>query len=224
MTVFRTVSLEEVRRNPLVLEFIEAANNYLGVIGYTEHGTRHVSLVSSIARNVLSHLGYDARTCELAAIAGFLHDIGNVINRTDHGQSSGVLAAGLLREMGMPPEEIAVVIGAIGNHEEEIGDPVSPVCAALILGDKSDVHRSRVRNPRMIAFDIHDRVNYAVQKSFLEVNRNQRLISLKLEVDTAVSRIIEYFEIFMPRLVICRRSAAHLACAFELVVNGQKLV
>ena len=131
---------------------------------------------------------------------------------------------GILRELGMPPGEIAVVIGAIGNHEEEIGEPVSPVCAALILGDKSDVHRSRVRNPRMVAFDIHDRVNYAVEKSFLEVDRDRRSVALKLDVDTGVSRIFEYFEIFMPRLVICRRSAAHLNCTFELIVNGQKLV
>ncbi|MHB9155165.1 MAG: HD domain-containing protein, partial [Endomicrobiales bacterium] len=155
------ISLESVKKDSLVNNFIEAANEYLGAIGYTEHGFRHVSLVASVAHNTLTHLGYPEPLPELAGIAGYLHDIGNVVNRQDHGQSAALIAMRILNQIGATPEETAIIISAIGNHEEEIGEPVNPVAAALILADKSDVHKTRVRNPGMIAVDIHDRVNYA---------------------------------------------------------------
>jgi len=220
----KKITVEDIKNNPIVKDFIEAANEYLGVIGYTEHGFRHVSYVSEVAGNILRYLSYENRLCELAEIAGYLHDIGNVINRKDHGQSSAVLAMEILDNMGMPAEEIAVIISAIGNHEEEIGEPINPVCAALILADKSDVNKNRVRNPKMISLDIHDRVNYAVERNFLEISYEKKIISLNLDIDTKLSSIIEYFEIFMPRLIICRRAANYLGCKFEMVINGQKVI
>ncbi len=220
----KIITLEDLKNNPVVNGLIEAANNYLGILGYTEHGFRHVCLVSEVAKKILQYLNYDRRTCELAAIAGYLHDIGNVINRKDHGQSSAMLAMQILDEMGMSSEEIAIIISAIGNHEEETGELVNPVCASLILADKSDVNKNRVRNPKMISFDIHDRVNYAVERSFLEVLPEKKVISVNLDIDTKISQILEYFEIFMPRLIICRRAANYLGCKFELVINNQKVV
>lgn len=220
----KVITIEDVKNNPIVINFITASNEYLAAIGYTEHGFRHASIVSSTAENILRLLNYPERLCELAAIAGYLHDIGNVVNRKDHGQSSAILAMEILDSMGMPAEEIAVIISAIGNHEEEIGDPVNPVSAALILADKSDVNQNRVRNPRMISLDIHDRVNYAVKRNFLEVMPDKKIIVLNLEVDTQISSIIEYFEIFTPRLVICRRAANYLSCKFELIINSQKVI
>ena len=165
------VMLEDVKKNEAVDSFIQAANDYLGAIGYTEHGYRHVSLVSSVAQNILVSLEYPKRLQELSAIAGYLHDIGNVVNRQDHGQSAALIAMDILRKMGLTPDEIAIIVSAVGNHEEEIGDPVNPVAAALIIADKADVHKTRVRNPNMIALDIHDRVNYAVDRSFLNVDK-----------------------------------------------------
>lgn len=218
------VMLEDVKSNELVDSFIQAANDYLGAIGYTEHGYRHVSLVGSIARNILIQLKYPKRFQELAAIAGYLHDIGNVVNRQDHGQSASLIALDLLRFLGLTPDEIALIVSAIGNHEEEVGDPVNPVAAALILADKSDVHKTRVRNPSMISVDIHDRVNYAVNRSFLKVDRGKKLISLSLDIDTKISQVIEYFEIFMSRMTMCRRAAKFLDCKFELIINERKLL
>lgn len=218
------ITLEDVKKNPTVNSFIEAANNYLGAIGYTEHGFRHVSLVAMIARNILEYLEFPDPLPELAAIAGYLHDIGNVVNRQDHGQSAALLSLRLLTEMKANPEEIALIISAIGNHEEEIGEPLNPVAAALTLADKSDVHKTRVRNPSMIAADIHDRVNYAVERSFLRVDNLRKLISLELTIDTKISQVMEYFEIFMSRMIICRRSAQFLGCQFELVINEKKLL
>lgn len=219
----RQITLKEIKENPIVAGLIYAANEYLGVIGYTEHGFRHTSVVSELAGNILRYLGYPPRTCELASIAGYLHDIGNVINRKDHGQSSALLAMEILDNMNMPAEEIAIVISAIGNHEEEKGEPVNPVAAALILADKSDVNKNRVRNPKMISLDIHDRVNYAVERNFLEVLPDKKVISLNLDIDTKLSSIIEYFEIFLSRLIICRRAANYLGCRFEMIINGQKV-
>ncbi len=220
----KIVTLEEVKNNPVVKNFIEAANEYLGLIGYTEHGFRHVSYVSNLAGNILRYLNYPERLCELASIAGYLHDIGNIINRNDHGQSSAILAMTILDNMGMHAEEIALIISAIGNHEEEIGEPISPVSAALILADKSDVNKARVRNPKMISLDIHDRVNYAVERNFVEVLPDKKIIKLNLDINTNVSTIIEYFEIFLPRMVMCRRAANYLSCKFELVINNQKVI
>jgi metal-dependent HD superfamily phosphatase/phosphodiesterase len=221
---FSRVSFDDIKSNQTIDSFIRASNDYLGAIGYTEHGFRHVSLVASVAKNILTTLGYPKRLQELAEIAGYLHDIGNVVNRQDHGQSASLIAFDILKQLGATPDEIALVASAIGNHEEEIGEPVNPVAAALILADKSDVHKTRVRNPSMIAVDIHDRVNYAVDRSFLSVNKTDKLISLNLNVDTKISQVIEYFEIFMSRMNMCRRAAKFLDCKFELIINERKLL
>ena len=214
---------EEVRENPRVRVYVQKADQALAEIGYTEHGERHVGLVARIAFNVLKRLGYPERTAELAAIAGYLHDIGNAVNRDHHAQIGAVMAMQLLTDMGMSDEEILQVIGAIGNHHENDGDPVSPVAAAVILADKSDVHRTRVRNPDMIKFDIHDRVNYAVEKSFLNVDEAGKRITLELTVDTAISQVMEYFEIFMTRMLASRKAAKFLDVSFGLTVNGNRL-
>ena len=172
---------------------------------------------------ILEKLGHSARVCELAAIAGYMHDIGNAVNRDHHAQTSAVMAMQILTAMGMPDLEIVRVMSAIGNHHENDGDPVSPVAAAVILGDKSDVHRTRVRNPDMIKFDIHDRVNYAVTKSFLNVDEATHSIVLELTVDTEISQVMEYFEIFMTRMLACRKAAKFLGTSFGLLVNGNRL-
>lgn len=218
------ITLEKVKEHFLVKKFIEEANKYLGSVGFTEHGFRHVSLVAAIARNVLDHLNYPKEICELAAIAGYLHDIGNVVNRKDHGQSAALISMRILNELGASPEETAMIISAIGNHEEEVGEPLNPVAAALILADKSDVHKTRVRNPSLIALDIHDRVNYAVDRSFLRVDNERKTISLRLTIDTKISQVMEYFEIFMTRMMMCRRAAKFLGCQFELVINEKKVL
>ncbi len=219
-----TVTLQQIKENKLIKDFIQAADENLEVLGYTEHGFRHVTFVSDTARYILESLDYDNRTCELVAIAGYIHDIGNVINRKEHGQSSAVIAMDILDNLSMPSNEIAKIISAIGNHEEEVGEPVNEVSAALILADKSDVHKDRVRNPKMISFDIHDRVNYAVENSVVKVFKDKKIISVQLSIDTKISQIIEYFEIFMPRIVICRRAANYFGHSYELLINGQKVL
>jgi len=218
------LSLDFIREHPRVRLFIRMADASLEQIGYTEHGERHVSLVSRIAYNVLKRMGRPERMCELAGIAGMLHDIGNAVNRDHHAQTGAVMAMQLLKEFGMSDEEMLVVIAAIGNHHENDGDPVNDVAAALILADKSDVHRTRVRNPDTIKFDIHDRVNYAVEKSFLNVDEDQKHITLELTLDSATSHMMEYFEIFMTRMLASRKAAMHLGATFGLVVNGNRLV
>ncbi len=221
---FTPVALEEVKHHAAVMAFIEKANEYTGAIGYTEHGVRHANLTASIAYNILKRLGGEERQAQLASIAGYLHDIGNVVGRVNHEFSGAVLAGGILAELGMNPTDQAVVMGAIGNHEEPHGEPVSPVGAAVILSDKSDVHRTRVRNPEPTTFDIHDRVNYAVEHSFLRVDEKSKTITLELTIDTSLSQVMEYFEIFLTRMVMCRRAAAFLGCAFKLQINGVKLL
>jgi len=218
------LTFEFVRENPRVRLYVKMADAALEQIGYTEHGERHVGLVSRIAFNVLKRMGRPEREAELAAIAGTLHDIGNSVNRDHHAQTGGVMAMQLLRDFGMPDEEILTVIAAIGNHHENDGDPVNDVAAALILADKSDVHRTRVRNPDMIRFDIHDRVNYAVEKSFLNVDGDQKHITLELTIDPKISHVMEYFEIFMTRMLASRKAAKHLGATFGLQVNGNRLV
>jgi metal-dependent HD superfamily phosphatase/phosphodiesterase len=211
--------LEEVQRHDRTTQFIAAADDFLGQQGFTEHGFRHANLVGHIAFNVLTHLDYDARTCELAAVAGYLHDIGNVVSRAHHGQSSALLAYDLMKELGLPPSEMAQIMSAVGNHEEEHGFAVSPVAAAVILADKSDVHRTRVRKDASIEMDIHDRVNFAVEQSFLRVDPAARTITLELQIDTAISQVLEYFEIFLDRMIMCRRAARMLGCDFKITVN-----
>lgn len=218
------VTLQDVKKNPEVETFIRKGNQYLGEMGMTEHGFRHVNLVATIARNILERLNFPEREAELAAIAGYIHDIGNVISRSDHGKTGAVIAYHILTGMGMPSEEIAVVISAIANHEETYGQPVNSVAAALILADKSDVHRSRVRNPDIATFDIHDRVNYAAEHSFLWVNEERRVITLELTIDIEICAVMEYFEIFLTRMALCRRAAKFLGADFELMINGAKLL
>ena len=220
----RVVTLKDVRRDHEVQVFIRKTDENLGVLGYTEHGPRHCSLVADIAENVLLRLGYPPRTAELAAIAGYLHDIGNGINRLDHGIGAALLSRHILERLGMGPDEYAEVMCAIGNHEEEYGQAVSPLAAAVILGDKSDVHRSRVRVIDPDTDDIHDRVNMATTRSFLAVDDAARTITLELEIDTEIIQVMHYFEIFMARMVMCRRAAEFLGCRFGIVINGTRLL
>ena len=223
--VRKVVTIEDVKENNEVVSYIEAGNAHLGALGYTDHGMRHATLVSAIARNVLERLGRSEREQELAAIAGFLHDIGNVVSRFYHAQVGAAIAERILRGMGMDPVETSVVLGAIGSHDpEDTCNAVSSVSAAVILADKSDVHRTRVRNPDFRNFDVHDRVNYAATRSFLEVKADAKIISLKLTVDTEISPVMEYFEIFLTRMLACKRAGEFLGCRFELDINNVRLL
>ena len=219
-----SITLEQVKKSEEITSYIRKADESLSALGFTEHSFAHVGLVSAQASAILKTLGYDDRTCELAAIAGWLHDIGNVINRIDHAQSGAVMAFRILDKMGASPEETATIITAIGNHDEKTAFPVNPVAAALILADKSDVRRSRVRNPEKKTFDIHDRVNYSVEKSLLKINREHSLIKLKLSVDTHYGSVMDYFEIFLERMVLCRKAAEKLGLQFKLMINEQSLI
>ena len=211
--------LERVRDHARTSAFIVAADEFLGAQGFTEHGFRHANLVGHITFNVLTHLGHQPRTAELGAVAGYLHDVGNVVSRAYHGQTSAMLAFDLLKELEVAPAEMALVMSAVGNHEEQYGVAVSPISAAVILADKSDVHRSRVRKDASIDMDIHDRVNYAVEASFLRVDPEARTLTLELSIDTGISQVLEYFEIFLERMIMCRRAARTLGCAFRITVN-----
>jgi len=218
-------TLEVIKSDERVRTYIRSANQQTGAIGYTEHGERHANTSADGARFILKSLGHEARRCELGAIAAYLHDIGNVITREKHGQTGALLSKDILDALGFPTEEVAIVMGAIANHEEsEGGLPVSAVSAAVIIADKSDVHRSRVRNPKTTAFDIHDRVNYAATASEIKVSRKEKLITLELTVDTEVAPIMEYFEIFLPRMMLSRRAAEFLHCSFALVINNTRLL
>ncbi|MEO0069656.1 MAG: HD domain-containing protein [candidate division WOR-3 bacterium] len=218
------VGFRQVSKEPEVIALITEADRQLEILGFTEHGFRHARLVAKNSRRILVELWYDERVAELSAIAGYLHDIGNVINRQGHDWTSALLAREILVRLGMDYSEVAQIMTAIGNHHEEGGNPVSEIAAALILADKDDVHRSRVRNPALIKFDIHDRVNYAVKRSTLTVDYPSRRIVFDLNVDTAIAPVMEYFEIFLSRTVISRRAADFLNCRFELVINGTRLV
>lgn len=218
------VTLEDVKRDILTDTLIRTGNGNLGAMGFTEHGYRHINLVSNIAQNVARRLGFNKREIEIASIAGYMHDIGNVVSRDGHHLSGAVLAYYILERLGMFPDEIGTVVAAIGNHDEETGSPVNNIAAALILADKSDVHRSRVRNADIASFDIHDRVNFAVERSFLRVTEDERTIILELEIDQKISPVMDYFEIFMTRMLLCRRSANFLGCRFGLQINGRKLI
>jgi hypothetical protein len=217
------ISVDEVAVDSQVIAFLKAANQRLATLGYTEHGERHANLVGHIAYNILDRLGYPERMCHLAAIAGYLHDSGNVVHREMHALSSAVIAMQVLERLGMSYDEIALVMGAIGNHEEEWGDVTSPIAAAVIIADKSDVHRSRVQEKDSLKYDIHDRVNYAAKRSFVRVAAEKRTITLELDIDTEVAGIMEYFEIFINRMVMARRAAEFLGCEFELIVNDVRL-
>jgi metal-dependent HD superfamily phosphatase/phosphodiesterase len=221
---WRRVTIADVSESPDIRAMIEVADEYLGAIGYTEHGVRHASLVSHIAGNIMRRLGYDDRLVELAEISGYMHDIGNCIGRDHHGVSSAILAREILRELGMDPYETIHVMNALGNHEEDFGTPGNPIGAATIIADKSDVHRSRVRNMDSASFDIHDRVNFSAGRSFLRVDGEARTLTLELEIDTETSQVMEYFEIFLSRMQMCRSAAQVLDATFHLQVNGTKLL
>ncbi len=215
--------LDAVREHPQVAQFLAHADSYLAVLGYTEHGTRHASLVAHIAHNVLERLGYPDDTSQLAAVAGYLHDLGNFITRESHAQSAALLAYQILRDLEYDPADCATVMGAIGNHDEQLGKVIDPVSAALILADKSDVHRSRVRDPATTDIDIHDRVNFAAERSFLKVDAEKKEITLELVIDTAISGVMEYFEIFLSRMIMCRRAAERLDCSFQMAINELRI-
>jgi hypothetical protein len=218
------ITIDDVKKNKTVLRLIEKSDQVLGVIGYTEHGQRHCSLAANIAYNIMMRLGKGEKRAQLAAIAGYMHDIGNLINRDYHAQTAAVMAFSVLQEMGMELSDILEIIAAIGNHDERDGSPVSDIGAAVILADKSDVHRSRVRNTDMIKVDIHDRVNYAAKSSFLRIDEADKKASLEIIIDTSISQVMEYFEIFLSRMVVCRRAARFLELQFELEINGYKLL
>ena len=218
------MTYEQIRADHAVQVYISQADATLKALGYTEHSFAHVTMTAQRAGDILQALGYDDRTVELARISGYLHDIGNVINRVDHSQSGAVMAFRILDRMEFPPEEIATIISAIGNHDEGTGVPVNPVAAALIIADKSDVRRSRVRDPEDVHTDIHDRVNYSATGSWIKVDRETQNLLLQLEVDTNISSPMEYLEIFMKRMLLCRTAAEKLGLTFGLEINGQKLL
>ena len=218
------VTYEDVRNNMEVKELMKNAQKQLDVLGYTEHSLRHVSLVSERAGEVLRTLGYDEHRIELAKIAGYMHDIGNCVNRVDHAQTGAILAYNILKEMGMPPEERTEIMMAIGNHDEGTGTAISGISAALILADKSDVHRDRVVNTNMSTFDIHDRVNYAVTDAKLELNEEIRKVTLTLTIDTQICPVLDYFQIFMHRTMMSKYAAKYLHIWFELIINEIKLL
>jgi len=218
-------TFEAIRADERVRTWIRSANQQTGAIGYTEHGERHALTTADGARFILKALGHDARRCEIAAVAAYLHDIGNVVTRHMHAQTGALLAKDILSDLGFTLEEVATVMGAVANHEEsEGGQPVSAVSAAVIIADKSDVHRSRVRNPKTTSFDIHDRVNYAATSAEIKVSRRDKRITLQLAVDTSVSPLMEYFEIFLSRMSLSRKAAEFLHCAFALVINDTRLL
>ncbi len=218
------MTYEEVRRDAAVKVYIAQADVSMEALGFTEHSFAHVTRVAEIAGNILKTLGYPDRMVDLAKIAGYLHDIGNIVNRVDHSQSGAVMAFRILDRMNFPPEEIATIVTAIGNHDEGNGVPVNAVAAALFIADKSDVRRSRVRSKDSVARDIHDRVNYSVTDSQLLMDVQRQTIELKLTVDTQVSSVMEYFEIFMKRMLLCIQAAKRLGQTFHLTINGQSLL
>ena len=218
------LTYEEITKSKAIQTYIIRADESLGALGYTEHSFAHVMHVAETAGYILEVLGHDARTVELAKIAGYLHDIGNLVNRKDHSQSGAVMAWSILGDMGCDPAEMATIVTAIGNHDEGTGVPVNAVAAAMILADKADVRRSRVRNTEPSTFDIHDRVNYSVIKSSLKINEDKTLVELNLTVDTAYGSVMDYFEIFILRMVLCRKAAEKLGLQFKLTINGQPLL
>lgn len=218
------ISAWDIKQDPQIRTYIEKADDTLSAMGFTEHSYAHVTRVAHLAQKLLADLNYPERMCELAWIAGYMHDIGNVVNRIDHAQSGAVMAFRILDKLGMPADEIATICSAIGNHDEHTAFPVNAVAAALILSDKTDVRRTRVRNRDMSSFDIHDRVNYAVERASTRLSEDHQTIILSLEIDTAMSPVLDYFEIFLERMILCRKAAEKLNLAFALVINGQKVL
>ncbi len=218
------ITFEALKKNETINTYIRQADASLIALGFTEHSFAHVTHVAETAAYILETMGYSEHEIELAKIAAYLHDIGNLVNRIEHSQSGAVMAFRLLEEMGMNAEDLALVVTAIGNHDEGTGVAVNPIAAALILADKSDVRRSRVRNNDFATFDIHDRVNYSVEKSQLRINGDRTLIKLKLQIDPHFSSVMDYFEIFMVRMNMCRKAAETLGLQFKLIINEQQLM
>jgi len=218
------VTYERIKSDPEINTYIRQADESMRAMGFTEHSFAHVAKCAQVASGLLTDLGYPEREVELARIAGYLHDIGNVVNRDDHAHSGALMAFRLLDKMGMPPEEVAVVITAIGNHDEHTAYPVNAVAAALILADKSDVRRSRVRNRDNIRFDIHDRVNYAVEQAELTLDKQAGTLTLSMDIDTDICPVMEYFEIFTTRMLLCRKAAQFFELTFKLRINGAMIL
>jgi metal-dependent HD superfamily phosphatase/phosphodiesterase len=218
-----SLTLEDIQQDPVISAYITQADRVMDGLGFTEHGFRHANLTARIAYNVMKRLSFEDRECTLAAIGGYLHDIGNAISRWGHGQTGAVLVHQVLGDR-IDAGEMGLLMGAIGNHEEDDGMGAGQIAAAVILADKSDVHRSRVRKTAQIDFDIHDRVNYAAEQSFLRVSADAKTITLELKIDTSISHVMEYFEIFLGRMVMCRRAAERLECSFHLDINGANLL
>lgn len=218
------MTFSELKKNPDIKTYIRLADDSLKSLGFTEHSFAHVTKVAETAGGILLSLGFSEKDIELVKMAGYLHDIGNLVNRIDHSQSGAVMAFRILDKLGLPAEDIATIVTAIGNHDEGTGVPVNPIAAALILADKSDVRRSRVRNSDPSTFDIHDRVNYSVVSSVLSVSEAKTFIKLELEIDTAISSVMDYFEIFLSRMLLCRKATESLGLSFKLIINGQTLL
>ncbi|MBE7092207.1 MAG: HD domain-containing protein [Clostridiales bacterium] len=218
------ITFEDIQNDKNIKVYITEADSALKALGYTEHSFAHVTKVALLAGEILETLSFDKRHIELAKIAGFLHDIGNLINRHNHALSGAQMAFRILDHLDMPPEDVAMIVSATGNHDEDTGFPVNSIAAALILADKSDVRRSRVRNTDIPSFDIHDRVNYSVEKSQLIINKDKTEITLFLDIDTSLSSIMDYFEIFLDRMVLCRKAAEVLNLKFNLIINGQTIM
>ena len=217
------ITLQEIKKDPRVRTYIQKADESLIALGFTEHSFAHVGMVARNSKYILETLGYSEREVELAQIAGYLHDIGNLVNRVEHSQSGAAMAFRILDKMGMDPEDIADIVTAIGNHDEGTGTPMNEISAALFLADKSDVRRSRVRCDES-QFDIHDRVNYSVVESGLKINEERTQIRLELTVDTEYGSVMDYFEIFMRRMILCRKAAETLGLQFKLSINDQQLI
>ena len=218
------ITYSDIKNNEAINTYIKKADESLSALGFTEHSFAHVGMVSTRAEYILRTLGYDSHQIDLVKIAAYLHDIGNVINRKEHSQSGAIMAFRILDKLEMPPQDIATIITAIGNHDEGTGEAVNAVAAALIIADKSDVRRSRVRNRDIPSFDIHDRVNYSVIETSLTINQEKTKIILSLTIDTQISPVIDYFEIFLTRMLMCKKAAKALSLEFKLMVNGQELI
>ncbi|MFP4458339.1 MAG: HD domain-containing protein [Candidatus Zixiibacteriota bacterium] len=219
----KIIKIDDIMKNHKLRTLIETAHRQLGVIGYTEHGFRHAAVVSDRSGKILAQLGKPKRTVELARIAGYMHDCGNAISRHDHARTGGIIAYDILNEIGMPIEEIAEVVSAIGNHHETYGLPVSDIAAATIIADKSDVHKSRVRKSGDVEHDIHDRVNHAVKRTNILVHSDERTLELSIVIDTEIASMMQYFETFLERMVLSRLASEYLGLTFELVINGTRL-
>lgn len=223
---YKNITLDDIRQNEEFSTYISKSDKVLAAMGYTDHSAAHTMKVAVIAANILKSFGYDERIIELARIAGYIHDIGNMVNRVDHAQTGAIIAFNILTRMGMTPDEIATIVSAIGHHDERGGRPVSCISAAIIIADKTDVRRSRVRNKDFANFDIHDRVNYAVEEAEvdIQVNGEQRNINLKIKIDISICSVMEYFEIFLARMLMCSKAAKFLDASFHFYANEAKLM